>query len=38
MDMTLDRPWYPGGAKEEVYPKIAFKNCEINENVKLYLQ
>ena len=38
MEMYLGRPWYPGGAKEEVYPKIAFKNCQIVENIKLYLK
>ena len=38
MDMYLGRPWFPGGAKMDVFPKIAFKDCKISENVKLYLK
>ena len=38
MDICLGRPWYPGGAKKEVYPRIKFINCNIALNVKLYLK
>ena len=38
MDVYLGRPWYPGGAREEVYPRISFINSDIPEDVKLYLK
>lgn len=37
MELYLGRPWFPSGAKEKVYPRIAFQNCSFPENIHLYL-
>ena len=34
----LGRPWYPGGAKKEVFPKVSFINCNLDKNIILMLK
>ena len=38
MEVYLGRPWYPGGAKEAVYPRISFINSIIPDDVFPYLK
>jgi pectinesterase len=38
MVMYLGRPWFPGGAKMEVYPRISFINCKIDESINLSMK